>query len=311
MEAIACAKVNLSLRVGKLRGDGRHEVAGIFQSIGWTDHLTLEFGEPDGIVGAGAAEVPAGDDNLAWQAVTAVRLAKDTGRPARLVLDKRIPVAGGLGGGSADAAAALALAGRIYDVPDATLVELAGPLGSDVPFCFRGGIAMVSGGGEGVAPLDALGGFGLAIVVPPAELSTAAVYRTWDELDGPEGEALAGSDLPPQLRDLGPLGNDLYPAAVALAPVVGEWRAELAARFGRPVFLSGSGPSLAAYFLDDEEATAALDIVPPGARMAWAGGPVTFGWAVREETGAPATDSRNIVWKDEQAARWAHLEWAR
>ena len=136
----------------------------------------------------------------------------------------------------------------------------------------------MSGTGEVVEPLDPAGGYALALVVPPVEVSTAAVYSAWDRLDGPTGPPTAGNDLPPALRALGPLRNDLYPAAVAVAPEIDEWRAELVNRWGRPVILTGSGPTLFAFFVDEAEAAAALGAAPVGARDVHATGPVGRGW---------------------------------
>jgi 4-diphosphocytidyl-2-C-methyl-D-erythritol kinase len=277
MRALAFAKINLSLNVGA-GGGPRHPVRGLFQSIGWGDRLTLEMAEEDVIAGEDGRPVIAGEDNLAWQAAVAVRELAEAKAPMALTLDKEIPVAAGLGGGSADAAAALALAGRLCGVGGEAQATLAATLGSDVPFCLSGGLAHVSGTGEVVEPLEPAGGYALALVVPPVEVSTAAVYAAWDLLDGPEGPATGGNDLPPALRGMGPLRNDLYPAAAAVAPVIDEWRAEMVTRWGRPVILTGSGPTLFAFFVDEAEATAALEAAPVGARALRATEPVGRGW---------------------------------
>ncbi len=285
MRALAYGKVNLSLHVGA--GDGsRHLVNGLFQSIGWADRLTLEKAEEDVLAGSEGRPVVAGEDNLAWRAAVAVRGLADAKAAMALTLDKEIPVAAGLGGGSADAAAALALAGRLWGVGPEAQATLAATLGSDVPFCLAGGLAHVSGTGEVVEPLEPAGGYALALVVPPVEVSTAAVYSAWDRLDGPTGPPTGGNDLPPALRALGPLRNDLYPAAVAVAPEIDEWRAEMASRWGRAVILTGSGPTVFAFFVDESEAAAALDAAPVGARALYATRPVGRGWEFMESGGA-------------------------
>ncbi len=278
MQALAFAKVNLSLRVRAAGPEGLHPVLGLFQSVDWADTLTLEPSEHDELTGPEGAEVVDGWENLAWRAVTLVRDTAASGTSLRLELGKLIPVAAGLAGGSADAAAGLGLAGRRFAVPDAELLGLAAELGSDVPFCFSGGLAMVSGTGEKVDTREPSAPFGMALVVPPIELSTRAVYAAWDRLGGPSGPEMAGRDLPPGLRDEGPLANDLYAAAVAVAPDVDEWRAELALAWGRPVALTGSGPTLFAYFVDEGEAEDGLGNVPLGARAAQAVTPVPYGW---------------------------------
>jgi 4-diphosphocytidyl-2-C-methyl-D-erythritol kinase len=280
IRAIAAAKVNLSLRVGARQPDGLHNLAGLFQSVSWVDRLTMRPAAEDQLVGESGRPVIAGWDNLAWRAVEKVRGAAGSGQRVAVTLDKQVPAAAGLGGGSADAAAALAAAGRLFGVGPDDLLELAPGLGSDVPFCFRGGTAEVTGTGAALRPLDPIAGYALALVVPPIELATGDVYNHWDELGKPEGPTIGGADLPPLLRKLGPLGNDLYPAAASLAPALDDWRADLSRRWSRPVLLTGSGPTLFAYFLDRAEAAAALDIVPPGARAAAATVPIPFGWAL-------------------------------
>ncbi|MCP3974464.1 MAG: hypothetical protein GY720_08225 [bacterium] len=303
LQAVACAKVNLSLRVGTRQEEGLHQLDGIFQSISWVDGLTLHSDSgADGlgpVVGSrlgsdGPDGVIDGWDNLAWRAIDAARTAAGSASFMHLFVDKRLPVAAGLGGGSADAAAALALGGAVFGVEQQRLLEIAAKLGSDVPFCLMGGTARVVGTGARVEPLEPVSGFAMAVVVPPIELATGAVYSKWDELDGPLGPVVAGTDLPPQLRPFEELANDLYPAAVATASALEDWRAELSNRWGRPVLLSGSGPSLFAFFVDQWEAADALDSIPVGSRAASVAVPVPFGWALKRgqglvETSCPMT----------------------
>ncbi|HSF87235.1 MAG TPA: 4-(cytidine 5'-diphospho)-2-C-methyl-D-erythritol kinase [Acidimicrobiia bacterium] len=284
IRATANAKVNLGLRVGRVRPDGFHPLSSLFQSIDWADRLELRLASEeendDGIASWSGGHVVDGFDNLAWRAVAAVRAATETERRLRLRLDKQIPVAAGLGGGSADAAAALHLAVRLLRAPGELVDELAPTLGSDVPFCAIGGTALVTGRGDVVEPLDPIGGYALGLVVPPVELSTPRVFAKWDELGGPAGVPLPHLTLPPVLRPHAPVVNDLYPAAVAVAPPLDDWRSELQAAWGRPVLMSGSGPTLLAFFLDHNEADAAMGEVPAGARAAHATVPVRRGWTV-------------------------------
>jgi 4-diphosphocytidyl-2C-methyl-D-erythritol kinase len=278
IHALAYAKVNFGLRVGRLRDDGYHPIDGIFQSVAIADRLTVTAAEEDAVVGVGGRPVADGFGNLVFRAVQAVRDRAESQQPLRVSLDKGIPAAAGLGGGSADAAAGLAVAGRYFGIPPETLESLAPELGSDVPFCLVGGTARVSGRGDVVTAMDGLEGFSLAIVVPPIEISTPAAFRRWDELGDPEGPRIAQGALPPRLRDEGDLRNDLYPAAAALAPELDDWRAELEERWSRPVLLSGSGASLFGFFLDSDEAAAAANSVPKGARFAEACDLVSVGW---------------------------------
>jgi 4-diphosphocytidyl-2-C-methyl-D-erythritol kinase len=155
--------------------------------------------------------VPAGEDNLVRRALRAV------GRDAHVRLVKRIPAGGGLGGGSADAAAVLRWAGNDD-------VALAATLGADVPFCLRGGRARVSGIGDRLDPLPFVART-FTLLTPPFGCSTVAVYRAWDALGGPT----AG----------GP--NDLEPAALTVEPGLARWRDRLGEATGQTPALAGSG----------------------------------------------------------------------
>lgn len=284
ISAEAYAKVNFGLRVGGLRDDGYHRIDGIFQSVAIADRLTLAGADEDAIVGAGGR--PVADDlaNLAFRAANAVRDRAGSAQPMELTLDKSIPAAAGLAGGSADAAAALVIAGRFFGIKRDILSEVAPQIGSDVPFCLTGGTARVSGRGEVVVPMSPLTGFSLAIVVPPVEIATPAAFRTWDELGEPVGMRFPQSALPPPLRSEGDLHNDLYPAAAMLAPEIDDWRMDLEQRWGRPVLLSGSGPSLFGFFVDIDEATEAAAAVPAGARFAEGCDIVPVGWRMTEDS---------------------------
>jgi len=275
LAAEAFAKVNLGLVVGARGSDGYHPLVSLAQSVSWADHLTLNHGDEDAFTAGG---MDADDSNLAWQAVVAARaIASSAGRVV-LNLEKSIPAAAGLGGGSADAAAALSLAAELLGVAPDDLAVAALELGADVPFCLSGGLAVLEGRGEKVSARPAAGSFALAIVVPPFELSTPAVYERWDEMGEPTGIAVSASHIPPGLRPFQPLRNDLQPAAEALAPELAEWRHELATRWQRPVAMTGSGPALFAYFVDEDEAVSAVEDRPDRARAARAVVPVSQGW---------------------------------
>lgn len=274
-EITAFAKVNLSLQVRPIDRSGLHELRSLAQSIDLADVVEVSRGDEDDFHVDSDEEIPADESNLVWRAVEAVRL---TARfPLQVRLTKRIPVAAGFGGGSADAAAALLAAGGMLGATRESVVSLAPSLGSDVPFCLIGGRLWIEGHGERLREALMSVDFALAIVVPPFELSTAAVYRRWDELDGPRGPEIAGRDLPPSLREHGPLANDLVPAAMDLRPDLADWITDLATRWGRPVAMSGSGPSAFAFFADEEEAGDAAAQVR-GARASMAALPVDRGW---------------------------------
>jgi 4-diphosphocytidyl-2-C-methyl-D-erythritol kinase len=282
--ADAFGKVNLSLLVGGRRSDGLHPIRSLTQSIDWPDHLVLEGAEEDSLV-VDDPDLSDRGQNLAWRAVEAVREASRSPRPVSLTLEKRIPVAAGLGGGSADAAAALRLAGTLFGAAPGDLEGLAPDLGADVAFCLFGGTALVEGAGERLTALPALDAGFLAVVVPPFPLDTAAVYGRWDELGGPQGDGVAGRDLPPALRRIDePIRNDLTPAAVAVEPRLGDWIADTTRTWGLPALMSGSGPALFGHFPTPSEAVDAVAAIS-GARAGRACRPVGFGVRIVDEDG--------------------------
>lgn len=216
---LAPAKLTLSLRVVGVRPDGFHLLDAEMVTLSLADVVDMEPGEGLEVHGAHAAGVPVDGTNLVCRALTAC------GRTARVRVEKRIPAGAGLGGGSADAAAVLRWAG-------CTDLTLAASIGSDVPFCLVGGRARVTGGGEVVEALpheDRV----FTLLVPPVAVPTAAVYAAWDELGGPTGEG----------------GNDLEPAALAVAPELGAWRDRLGGATGVQPRLAGSGST---WFVEGE-----------------------------------------------------------
>src|SRR2546423_2242937 len=169
----AAAKVNLILEVLGKRDDGYHGLVTVMQAVALCDRITLE--DADVLELASSPGVPADGRNLALRAATALREAAGVTRGARITLDKRIPVAAGLGGGSSDAAAVLLGLNRLWNLrwPLARLAEVAVTLGMDVPFFLRGGVALGTGRGERVAPLAGMP-LALVLVNPGKPLSTAA-----------------------------------------------------------------------------------------------------------------------------------------
>ena len=225
----APAKLTLTLRVTGVRPDGYHLLDAEMVVLELADHLTFSPGDRLTVAGPAAAGVPLGDGNLVRTALRAI------GRTASVHIDKHIPAGGGLGGGSADAAAVLRWAG-------CDDLDVAVTLGADVPFCLRGGRARVTGVGEvlePLAPLDAT----YTLCTPPFGASTAAVFRAWDDLGGPTAD--------------GP--NDLEPAALRVAPGLATWRDRLRAVTGRTPILAGSG---ATWFVEGDFGAAAGELTP-------------------------------------------------
>jgi 4-diphosphocytidyl-2-C-methyl-D-erythritol kinase len=268
---LAPAKINLCLLIGPIRQDSRHELLSVMASITLCDELTLGDGERDEVVCAGV-EGP----NLAAAALAGFREATGwDGPPQRIEITKRIPVAAGLGGGSADAAAALRLLARRSGLgSDVQLLELATRLGSDVPSQLRPGRCLVRGGGERVEALAQAAPFGVVVLPSRAALSTAAVYAEADRLRLPRSAQ--------ELAELDPLAlvgvNDLQAAALSLEPSIAPAIERARAAGAQHAFVAGSGPTVLGLFADPggaERAAAALSsenvvalaaepVTPPG-----------------------------------------------
>ncbi len=251
----AAAKINLRLGVGRVREDGYHPLATVYQAIGLYDDVTVTEAEEWDVIVTPAgqvdcSEVPLNQDNIAIRAGRLLAAHHGIDRGARIAVDKGIPVAGGLAGGSADAAAMLVALDRLWELetPDEVLLDLAGRLGSDVPFALLGGTAYGTGRGELVEPV-ADGGNWWWVVVPNATgLSTAAVYAEYDAL-GLRAELAEPVDLLAALGSgdtealAGELLNDLEPAALSLRPDLAATRDGLLRSGARAALLSGSGPT--------------------------------------------------------------------
>lgn len=260
----APAKVNLLLHVAPPRGDGLHPLCSLFASIDVADEVVVEPAEADSVECPG---VPG--PNLAERAIAAFRASVATGCPpgVRVRIDKRIPVAAGLGGGSADAAATLRALNELSGRPlsAAALRGLGAGLGADVPSQVEPRHALVTGAGESVEPLD-LPEMAL-VLVPQAEgLSTAAVYAeadrigaTRDTLDPDAARALAARPL----ADLAQaLDNDLQRAALSLRPDLERPLADLRAAGALVALVTGSGPTTFGVFADRAAAERASEAVP-------------------------------------------------
>ena len=264
VRATAHAKLTLSLAVYERRDDDYHEVEALAVSIADpSDVLEVEaVPHPPGVtfeVGGLADDVPPGPDNLAVRAAEDLLIgAGRSGHGVRMWLRKSIPVRAGLGGGSADAAAALAAVRRLLevDIDQERLVALAAGVGSDVPFCLTGGTAWLRGRGELLEPVHLAGPLVLILALPPLQLATPDVYAAWDELGGPI--AMRRVPAPPAVAPLaGELSNDLELAAERVEPRLADFRADLEAAAGAPAIMAGSGAAYAV-LLDTEptEATA-------------------------------------------------------
>ncbi|MQT14000.1 4-(cytidine 5'-diphospho)-2-C-methyl-D-erythritol kinase [Segnochrobactrum spirostomi] len=262
---VARAKVNLALHITGRRADGYHDVDTLvaFPEVG--DRLVVE---PAGEIslevdGPFAAAVPTDGANLVLRA--ARLLAEAVGVPARgarFRLTKALPVASGIGGGSADAAAALRLLNRLWglDLALEALAALSRPLGADLPICVLSTPARATGIGHDIAPLPALPNIAFLLVNPGVPVATPDVFRALERRDNaplPAGAA-AWRDARDLAEWLAATRNDLEPAAQRVAPVIGEVVADLAATSGALLArLSGSGATAFALFATADEAAAA------------------------------------------------------
>lgn len=261
---LAPAKINLGLFLGPVRGsDGKHELASVMQSISLADELTLELAS----AGAHGDEVicpgvpGSADQNLAAVALRVFRASTGwQAPPLRLSIVKRIPVAAGLGGGSADAAAALRLAAHASGLGTLELLhQLGAELGADVPAQISPGRWLASGAGEQLQELPpARSSFGVLVLPLDAQLSTAAVYAEADrlglardahqllELQLNMRSALERGAPLPAATEL--LHNDLQRAAVSLCPPIAQVLAQVRQAGGDPALVSGSGPTVLGLF---------------------------------------------------------------
>ena len=287
---LAPAKLNLTLAVLGRRHDGFHDLHSVMVPLALADRLSLavapaERGTQDTLHVEGLDAGPVAD-NLALRAVSEARLAVGGGWPGgpgpapalSLRLEKRIPVAAGLAGGSSDAAAALdgALEAWEAELDDERRRVIAAWLGSDVPFFLAGGAALVEGRGERVEPLrGVLGSPGVLLVTPAVAVPTAAVFAafraragrgdgsvrmTSEHLAGEVGAGIRTADLFARAGVLA-AANDLLPTVADVVPGLVPFRRALFRVLGRPVGLSGSGPTLWTLYPSEDAAAAAAQTV--------------------------------------------------
>ena len=305
------AKINLQLAVGPLRPDGYHGLVTVFHAISLADEVTIEIAPADSVrvSGEGADAVPADRDNLALKAVAALRAVcalRGTDMPdhagAAVTIRKRIPVAAGLAGGSADAAAALVACNELWQagLTQQELCEVSAGIGSDVAFAVIGGTAVGRGRGERLTPaLVSQARYHWVLAFADGALSTPEVYGMLDKLRGshPVPEPELSSELMTALRAGDPerlggaLGNDLQAPAVAMFPALRKTLDAGLELGALSALVSGSGPTC--FFLArDENHAADLAAALPGTgvcrQVARATGPAPGATIVRGVTGTGA-----------------------
>jgi 4-diphosphocytidyl-2-C-methyl-D-erythritol kinase len=252
------AKLNLHLGVGTLRADGYHDLVTVLHAVDLYDEVCARasLGLQLRVRGEGAAGLPLGPDNLAWRAASMLAEHAQTPPDVLLEIDKAIPVAGGMAGGSADAAATLLACATLWrtGTPKTELAELATRLGSDVTFPLRGGTALGTGRGEVLAPVLTTGALHWVLAFANFGISAGDCYRELDRLRD-RGEAPGPDGSPDALLDAlragdpgavaASLRNDLEAAAVSLAPSLRR-TLEAGLGFGAlGAIVSGSGPTCA------------------------------------------------------------------
>ncbi len=261
----APAKLNLYLHVGPVRSDGRHALASLFVFTEDGDAITVEAADDISLSisgpAAGALSGLPPRENLIWKATELLREACGVSQGAAIMLEKNLPVAAGIGGGSADAAATLRALIKLWniEIADDVLAQLAFRLGADVPACLTGAPVLVAGAGEEVSPGPALPPLWACLVNPGVEIPTGPVFQAFDVANpapaAPSAPALAATSHHALTQLMGQTRNDLQPAAIARAPEIadiinrlGQSRGVLGAR------MSGSGATCFALFAAAEDA---------------------------------------------------------
>ena len=268
MRVKAHAKINWALNILGFRPNGYHELDMLMQSVELCDEMVFRPAE-DLTLSVNGGPRECDDKNLVIRAAKALcaHVGKELG--AQIDLAKYIPARAGMGGGSADCAAALIALNDMWklELPMETLLSIGLKLGADVPFCLTGGLARVSGIGENIDPMPAAPAIPLAMVTPGGGLSTQDVFRAWDAGD----RTVSAHDMYDLARavmdkDLGRIAalthNSLEAPAVDMMPEIGACMAAFRDLGAGAVFMTGSGSTVVAAFETDEQARAAAARVP-------------------------------------------------
>ncbi len=263
---LAFAKLNLCLDVAERRADGFHEVRSIMQSTDFCDEVTLEPGTGGWTVESDLSYLPTGETNLAARAAVLYRQETGAGPDGgRIRLKKRIPVCGGFGGGSSDAAAVLRIMNRLSPSPLRwdELEALSRPLGSDVPFCVRGGTARAEGRGEVLTPLPDFAGRELLLCRPDFSCSTPLLFKALDRLKLRVRPDTAGLERAAAVGDTVGVARRLFNVFEEVLPkkqrdTVWELRDAMVEAGALGAAMTGSGSGVFGVFPDGETAAAAL-----------------------------------------------------
>jgi 4-diphosphocytidyl-2-C-methyl-D-erythritol kinase len=259
----AYAKINLSLDVVGRLANGYHEVRMIMQTVGIHDTLTFEKTEGEIVLSSDAGELPLGEDNLIYKAARLVKETYGISGGVKVHLEKRIPVAAGMAGGSTDAAATIKAMNLLYDLrlSEEDLCGLGVKLGADVPYCIMGGTALSEGIGEVLTKLAPMPECALLVAKPDINVSTKEVYQALDSQSvpwHPDVDGMRQAIEEGRLEGIySRLGNVLETVTVAKHPIVSEIKQEMLGNGALGSLMSGSGPSVFGIFDDEEKARAA------------------------------------------------------
>lgn len=260
LTALARAKINLTLDVLGKRPDGYHELEMVMQSVELHDRLEFSPGAGEISLRVEGSDVPSGADNLVYRAADLLRSHGKSKVGVNIRLKKAIPVAAGLGGGSADAAVTLAVLNKMWGMglPLSELMLLGERLGADIPFCLLGGTALARGKGEQLEQLPPCPRLGLVLVKPPFGVSTASVYRAFTP-----GATVKKPDSLAMVKAIGErnvagiidnLANALEPVTINMHPEIAKIKEKLTKAGAPGVLMSGSGPTVFGLAADLESA---------------------------------------------------------
>ena len=270
----AWAKINLTLDIIGKRPDGYHELASVMQAICLHDTLVIRKTERQGIkIKCDCPALPRDEGNLAYQAAQLLLSENNISTGIFIELYKKIPVAAGLAGGSSDCAAALLGLNSLLnlDLSQAQLLEMARKLGADVPFCLISNqepscaTALAEGIGEQLTPLPCHPEVFIVLVRPPVSVSTKDIFSAWTKsarIADMKSPAVVQALVSGEISEISAnLGNDLAPAAIAMHPEIAIVMTALQEQNAIAVNMSGSGPTVFAYFTSEEAANMAIKYI--------------------------------------------------
>ena len=263
----ANAKINLTLDILGKRPDGFHEVAMVMQTIGLHDTLVMEKTERDIELSINVPWLKADEKNLAWRAAELIRQEYGLEGGVRIELTKRIPVAAGLAGGSADAAAVLKGMNDLYglQLTEEKLCELGARLGSDIPFCIMGGTMLATGRGEVLTRLSDMPETWVVLAKPRISVSTAWAYQNYDEQGAerhPDNEAIKQAIARGNRKAVaGLLCNVLESVTIKKYDVIAEYKQMMLDKGAMASMMSGSGPTVFGLAKSREQAEAIADVL--------------------------------------------------